>query len=145
MIIINNLFIFVIYMLLNYPLNFHSIKYNSFLMVCFYVTTSKGGLKKITTHTIGHFLLLPALLYCCDNIIFIMLLSSLSDSIIVNATGSINIDWLTDKNDNTCNNNELPGLFLKLVPSVPLKRARVVVSMPGILTLSLCYQLKEEK
>ena len=145
MIIINNLFIFVIYMLFNYPLNFHIIKYNSFLMVCFYVTTSKGGLKKIITHTIGHCLLLPALLYCCDNIIFIMLLSSLSDSIIVNATGGINIDWLTDKNDNTCNNNELPELHLKLVPPVPLKRTRVVVSMPGILTISLCDQFKEEK
>ena len=145
MIIINNLFIFAIYILLNCPLNFHIIKYNSFLMICFYVTTSEGGLKKITTHTIGHCLLPPALLYCCDNIIFIMLLSSLSDSIIVNATRSINIDWLTDKNDNTCNNNELSGLFLKLVPPVSLKRARVVVSMPGILTISLCYQLKEEK
>ena len=124
-------------MLFNYPLNFYIIKYNSFLTVCFNVTTSEGGLKKITTHTIGHFLLLPALLYCCDNIIFIMILSSLSDSIIVNATGGINIDWLTDKNDNTCNNNELRDMYLKLVTPVPLKRARVVVSMPGILTLSL--------
>ncbi|KAK3754912.1 hypothetical protein RRG08_055569 [Elysia crispata] len=54
-----------------------------------------------------------------------------TDSIIVNATGSIDIDWLTDKNDKTCNNKELPGLYLKLVPPVPLKRARVVVSRPG--------------
>ncbi|KAK3721412.1 hypothetical protein RRG08_030424 [Elysia crispata] len=67
-----------------------------------------------------------------------------TDSIIVNATGSINIDWLTDKNDNTCNNNELPELYLKLVTPVPLKRARVVVSMPELLKdITILYYINQ--
>ncbi|KAK3803388.1 hypothetical protein RRG08_019132, partial [Elysia crispata] len=74
-----------------------------------------------------------------------MLLSSLSESIGFTVFGNSKLDWLTDQNDTTCNNDKETPVYLALKPPIRLGWSRVVVNSPARLRhIELFYYIANE-
>ncbi|KAK3761635.1 hypothetical protein RRG08_058005 [Elysia crispata] len=52
------------------------------------------------------------------------------ESIGFTVLGNSKLDWLTDQNDTTCNNDKETPVYLALKPPIPLGWSRIVVNSP---------------
>ncbi|KAK3775750.1 hypothetical protein RRG08_065509 [Elysia crispata] len=66
------------------------------------------------------------------------------ESIGFTVLGNSKLDWLTDQNDTTCNDDKETPVYLALKPPIPLGWSRIVVDSPGILNGPHIFYLQIE-